>query len=117
MAANGAALAAGGGAAEVAELAWGCGSAPPGWAAPEMVVGADLLYHRALYSPLLHTLRQFGGCLNVYNLPPLLNTRMCTHQSLKAQLGKQSSIEAAAVAVVCAVPQRAEAHMFRSHPS
>lgn len=72
MAANGAAVAAGGGRAEVAELAWGSGAAPPGWAAPEVVVGADLVYHRALYSPLLHTLRQFGGRLNLHKFPPPL---------------------------------------------
>jgi predicted nicotinamide N-methyase len=61
---NAAAAARAGGSAAAAVLAWGAtdpttlGSA---WAAPDLVVAADVVYHRDLFAPLLSTLAAFGA--------------------------------------------------------
>ena len=64
IALNATVIAAGGGSAEAAVLAWGvtdpC-SLPGAWSAPDLVVAADVVYHRELFVPLLATLAGFGA--------------------------------------------------------
>ena len=64
IALNAAAIAAGGGSAKAAVLAWGvtdpC-SLPRAWPAPDLVIAADVVYHRELFQPLLATLAAFGA--------------------------------------------------------
>lgn len=64
VALNATAIAAGGGSAAAAVLAWGVTdpSALPGaWSAPDLVIAADVVYHRELFHPLLATLAAFGA--------------------------------------------------------
>ncbi len=64
IALNAAAAAAAGGCAEAAVLAWGATdprSLPGAWAAPDLVIAADVVYHRELFAPLLTTLAAFGA--------------------------------------------------------
>lgn len=59
--ANAEAVARAGGAVEVAECIWGQPQLPAGWEPQtDIVLAADLVYHRSLYQPLLTTLAQFG---------------------------------------------------------
>lgn len=64
VALNAAAVAAAGGSAEAAVLAWGATnprSLPGAWSAPDLIIAADVVYHRALFEPLLATLAAFGA--------------------------------------------------------
>ena len=63
-------VAAGGGAAEVAELSWGATDVRQmgAWATPDMVIAADVIYDRQLFDPLLQTFQGYGaspGCAKV----------------------------------------------------
>ena len=60
-------IAAGGGTAEVAELCWGATDVQRmgAWAAPDWVIAADVIYDRALFEPLLSTLKSYGACQTV----------------------------------------------------
>lgn len=65
---NKAAIAAGEGSVQCCELTWGVTSVtslPQGWATPDLVVAADVVYHRELFDPLLSilTLLAAGGTL------------------------------------------------------
>ena len=65
---NEAAIAAGGGSVQCCELTWGVtsvNSLAQGWATPDLVVAADVVYHRDLFDPLLSTLSSLGktACL------------------------------------------------------
>ena len=61
---NATVIAAGGGSAEAVVLAWGvtdpC-ALPGAWSAPDLVIAADVVYHRELFQPLLATLAAFGA--------------------------------------------------------
>ncbi|KAK9846615.1 hypothetical protein WJX81_007617 [Elliptochloris bilobata] len=64
IAINAAAIAGAGGAAEAAVLAWGVtdpASLPGAWATLDLVIAADVVYHRDLFGPLLATLAAFGA--------------------------------------------------------
>ncbi len=64
VALNAAAAAAARGCAAATVLAWGATdprSLPGAWAAPDLVVAADVVYHRELFAPLLTTLAAFGA--------------------------------------------------------
>mmetsp|Transcript_3488 Transcript_3488/g.10125 ORF Transcript_3488/g.10125 Transcript_3488/m.10125 type:complete len:287 (+) Transcript_3488:151-1011(+) len=69
------AILAAGGRAEVTALQWGKDAPPPGWGSPDLVLGADLVYHRELYPVLLDTLRQFGSATTIL----LANVRRWSH--------------------------------------
>ena len=61
---NATVVAAGGGSAEAAVLAWGATdpcALPGAWSAPDLVIAADVVYHRELFQPLLATLAAFGA--------------------------------------------------------
>ena len=60
---NSAAVAAGGGTAEVAELSWGVTDVGQmgTWAAPDLVIAADVIYDRQLFDPLLQTFNGYGA--------------------------------------------------------
>ncbi|KAA6428174.1 MAG: Methyltransferase family [Trebouxia sp. A1-2] len=61
---NEAAIAAGGGSVQCCELTWGVtsvNSLAQGWATPDLVVAADVVYHRDLFDPLLSTLSSLAA--------------------------------------------------------
>lgn len=62
MHSNLAVTSAGGGTAEVAELSWGATdvSQMGSWAAPDLVIAADVIYDRDLFAPLLQTFNSYG---------------------------------------------------------
>ena len=63
IAVNQATIHAGGGSAQCCELAWGitpAASLGAAWACPDLVVAADVVYHRELFHPLLKTLDDLG---------------------------------------------------------
>ena len=59
---NSAVIHAGGGTAEVAELSWGVTDVTQmgAWAAPDLVIAADVIYDRDLFAPLLQTFNSYG---------------------------------------------------------
>ena len=60
---NEATLSAGGGTAQSCELTWGVTTSdalPQAWHSPDLVVAADVVYHRELFQPLLSCLKAFG---------------------------------------------------------
>ena len=60
---NAATIAASGGSAQCCELIWGqtpASSLGPAWASPDLVVAADVVYHRELFDPLLSSLGSLG---------------------------------------------------------
>ena len=66
VAANVAAVAAGGGRAVAAPLRWGCAAhaaalLPPGGAPYDVLLAADVVYRRELFAPLLATLRALAS--------------------------------------------------------
>ena len=66
---NKAAIAAGGGSVQCCELTWGVtsvSSLAQGWATPDLVVAADVVYHRELFDPLLSTLSSLGETAWLY---------------------------------------------------
>ena len=73
---NEAAIAAGEGSVQCCELTWGVTSVtslPQGWATPDLVVAADVVYHRELFDPLLSILTLLGKtahslCARLYTL-------------------------------------------------
>ncbi len=85
---NKAAIAAGGGSVQCCELTWGVtsvSSLAQGWATPDLVVAADVVYHRELFDPLLSTLDSLGKtacllCAQLYALCALV----CASQSGQA---------------------------------
>lgn len=66
---NEATLSAGGGTAQSCELTWGVttlDALPHAWHSPDLVVAADVVYHRELFQPLLSCLKAFGRKLLCY---------------------------------------------------
>lgn len=60
---NVATIAAGGGSAQCCELTWGqtpASSLGPAWVCPDLVVAADVVYHRELFDPVLSSLGSLG---------------------------------------------------------
>ncbi len=78
------AVARAGGAVEVAELTWGQPQLPAGWERPDIVLAADLVYHRSLYQPLLTTLAQFGERPMVDPLSSFACVQLLLHASCDA---------------------------------
>lgn len=65
MRSNAEAVSAGGGTAEVAELSWGATdvSQMGAWAAPDLIIAADVIYDRDLFESLLQTFNGYGAHL------------------------------------------------------
>jgi len=80
---NEAAISAGGGSVQCCELTWGVTSVTSlaqGWATPDLVVAADVVYHRELFDPLLSSLSSLGKtacllCTQLYALYTCLRMR------------------------------------------
>ncbi len=82
IALNAAAAGAAGGSAAAAVLAWGetdpAALGDP-WAAPDLVVAADVVYHRDLFAPLLATLAAFGARRSPPGRPPAQDAGPARH--------------------------------------
>jgi len=82
IALNAAAAGAAGGSAAAAVLAWGetdpAALGDP-WAAPDLVVAADVVYHRNLFAPLLATLAAFGARRSPPGRPPAQDAGPARH--------------------------------------
>lgn len=68
IALNKSAVQVGGGTVQCCELIWGVtlvSSLGQGWACPDLVVAADVVYHRELFDPLLISLRSLGSKANL----------------------------------------------------
>ena len=97
MVMNKAAIAAGGGSVQCCELTWGVTSVSSlahGWATPDLVVAADVVYHRELFDPLLSTLGSLGktACLLWTQLYALYTCLCITERSRKGNCAVQPSL-------------------------
>ena len=79
------------------ELTWGVtsvNSLAHGWATPDLVVAADVVYHRELFDPLLSTLSSLGktACLLCAHLYALHSCLCSTEWSRKGNCAVQPSL-------------------------
>ena len=60
-----------GGSAQAAVLSWGLtslGDLPDGFRQPDIIIAADVIYHRDIFEPLMSTLSAFGDKSGVVSL-------------------------------------------------
>jgi hypothetical protein len=114
---NEAAISAGGGSVQCCELTWGVTSVTSlaqGWATPDLVVAADVVYHRELFDPLLSSLSSLGktACLLCTQLYALYT---CLRMRSKASVLCNQVCVVNVLSFVCTLEQSRKVIMLCNH--